>query len=117
LGGLHSQVTHDGVSMSLTASWTSTTFHMGEQDVDNSDVVCTSMSVRPDWLYPPAKKSPDCGYVYHNVGIYTVQATTIWDVAWVVDGYSGTVTTSRDESADEPLVIGSLRAVNVEPPK
>jgi hypothetical protein len=114
---LSTSVMQNGIAITIAASRESTTFHMGESDVRDADVTCTHMATRPTDLNPPAQKSPDCGYVYKHKGINTIIATTTWRINWTADGHSGSVTTQRDASAAEPLVIGSLISVNVEVPQ
>jgi hypothetical protein len=112
-------ITQNGITITLTATWAKTRFTTGDHDkFNNPDILtCTQgMATRPPDLNPPAQKSPNCGYVYQHKGIYTITATTTWNVAWSANGHNGTLTTTVDAAAAQPLVIGSLNAVNIEPP-
>lgn len=99
----------DGFTFTLTARLRSTTFAMG----DGHAVTCRSMSRYSDAVRP-GTPSPDCGYSYQvpslPKGNYTVTATAYWDVAWSVDGISGTLPVIR--TASRSLPIGELSALN-----
>jgi len=101
-------VTHDGLSIDLTASRTSVTFTMG----DGHTVTCTAFTKRPSPLTgDPMRVSPNCGYVYSATGRYTVTATAHWQIRWVADGQSGTLSVANTVAAASPMVIGELRTV------
>ena len=103
--------TQDGITITITATRGQTAFNSGESPGKVIPYVyCWSMTQRKVHEYPPNKKSPDCGYVYKNMGTYTITATTTWHLAWSAAGYSGTMDTTRTAEAAKPLVIGQLKS-------
>jgi hypothetical protein len=98
-----------GHTFTLRATYRSTTFTMG----DGHAKQCTKTTPYRSSVTPGAK-SPTCGYTYQQAapkGSYTVTATTHWDVAWSVAGYSGTLPGTHSASRDLP--IGELHAIRV----
>ena len=98
-----------GHTFTLRATYRSTTFTMG----DGHAKQCTKTTPYRSSVTPGAK-SPTCGYTYQQAapkGAYTVTATTHWDVAWSVAGYSGTLPGTHSASRDLP--IGELHAIRV----
>lgn len=106
---LAATATHDGLSMSLSAEWTSTSFEMG----DGQAVTCTRTTVYPQHPGRYGTPSPTCGYVYEKRSRpghdYTVTATTHWRVTWTTAGRSGTLTTSH--AGQRTLTIGELHTL------
>jgi len=103
--------TQDGITITITATRGQTAFNSGESPGKVIPYVyCWSMTQRKVHEYPPNKKSPDCGYVYKNMGTYTITATTTWHLAWSAAGYSGMLDTKRTAKAAKPLVIGQLKS-------
>jgi len=103
--------TQDGITITITATRGQTAFNSGESPGKVIPYVyCWSMTQRKVHEYPPNKKSPDCGYVYKNMGTYTITATTTWHLSWSAAGYSGTMDTTRTAEAAKPLVIGQLKS-------
>ena len=98
-----------GHTFTLRATYHSTTFTMGDGHTKH----CTKTTPYRRSVTPGAK-SPTCGYTYQQAapkGSYTVTATTHWDVAWSVAGYSGTLPGTHSASRDLP--IGELHAIRV----
>ena len=103
--------TQDGITITITATRGQTAFNSGESPGKVIPYVyCWSMTQRKVHEYPSNKKSPDCGYVYKNMGTYTITAKTTWHLAWSAAGYSGTLDTTRTAQAAKPLVIGQLKS-------
>jgi hypothetical protein len=106
---LTASATHDGLTMSLTADWTSTTFDMG----DGHQVTCTKTTKYPEHPDRYGTASPTCGYTYEKRSRpghdYTVTATTEWAVGWATAGASGTLTTTY--SGHDTLPVGELQAL------
>jgi hypothetical protein len=100
---------HDGLTMTLTARWTSTTFDMG----DGHSRTCTATTIYPKRPDHYGRPSPTCGYTYQKRSKpghdYTVTATTHWQVTWSTAGHSGTLTTSH--TGQRTLAIGELHAL------
>ena len=105
-GGLGHTVTQNGITLSLYATATSTTYSMG----DGTTFTCWASTPYTSAV-TPGSKSPDCGHTYFTKGNYTIQATTGWNIIWSALGYSGTLTTTTTTST--PLEIGELKAVVV----
>ena len=57
----------------------------------------------------PAAKSPTCGYVYQEMGKYTLTAITSWTVTWTAGGQTGTVPVEM--SQDRPFDVGELQTI------
>lgn len=105
-----------GLSVSLHAKATSTTFDMGE----GGSVMCDP-DAAPEWVRgesEPGVPSPSCGYTYETAsmtkatgwkGTYTVTATTSWTIDWTAGGEAGTVVVERAATAQVP--VGELQAV------
>ena len=100
---------HDGLTFTLTATWTSTTFTMG----DGHSKTCTATTIRPKQLKPATEPSPTCGYTYQTkskIGHpYTVTADTHWRIDWTTNGYSGTFT--HTYTGNRTLEIGELQSL------
>jgi hypothetical protein len=106
-----------GIALSMTATWASTTFHMGESGVTSPDVTCATMPAPPSGhLTVDLLKSTPCGYVYQHKGTYAVTATTAWNVAWTANGYAGVIIVDRTATVADDLAIVELHAVNVPVP-
>jgi hypothetical protein len=100
---------HDGLTFTLTATWTSTTFTMG----DEHSKTCAATTIRPKTVKPATKPSPTCGYVYQTkskIGHpYTVTADTHWRIDWTTNGYSGTF--DHTYTGSRTLEIGELQSL------
>ena len=107
-------VTQNGITIRLAATRGRTVFEMGEEGVQKSTVTCTRMTIRPEDTWPHDLPSPDCGYVYQHTGLYTITATTSWQVDWWAAGLSGTLATSRTVPVGTPLRIGELVSVIID---
>ena len=107
-GTRSASVSEGGVTVSLTASVDEVVWEMGNGD----SVVCgkgTPWSLNRTGGRNVA--SPDCGYVYEEQGVYTVTATTAWDVSWSAGGVSGTIPFELSRSAE--VMVGELQSVVV----
>ena len=106
---LSATATHDGLTMTLTADWTSTSFDMG----DDHTVTCTRTTEYPEHPTRYGTPSPTCGYTYQTRSKpghdYTVAATTHWDVTWSTAGHTGNLTTTY--TGRRTLPVGELQAV------
>ena len=106
---LSATATHDGLSMTLRAEWTSTSFEMG----DGHTVTCTKTTEYPKHPDRYGAPSPTCGYTYQKRSKpghdYTVTASTHWRVSWATGGHSGTLTTTY--AGRRMLPIGELQAL------
>ena len=98
-----------GMTFDLTATWTSTTFTMG----DGHSKTCTTTTAYPPHIDKPGRPSPTCGYVYSEVSPvghpYTVSAETHWRIDWSSSGERGSfdhaITGSRS------LDVGELQSL------
>ena len=107
---VRSSVSAYGLTFTLTARYRSPTVEMGDgKTVRCTDTTAYRSSVRP------GTESPTCGYTYLQAargdGDYTVTATTHWDIAWSVAGFSGTLPGTH--RADRDLPVGELQAIVV----
>ena len=100
---------HDGLTFTLTATWTSTTFTMG----DGHSKTCTATTIRPKQVKPATKPSPTCSYTYQTkskIGHpYTVTANTHWRINWTTNGYQGTF--NHTYTGSRTLTIGELQSL------
>jgi hypothetical protein len=100
---------HDGLTFTLVATWTSTTFTMG----DGHSKTCTATTIRPKTVKPATKPSPTCSYTYQTkskIGHpYTVTANTHWRINWTTNGYQGTFT--HTYTGNRTLNIGELQSL------
>lgn len=105
---VHSSATQQGITVTLSARPTSTSFEMG----DGGTVRCVAMTPYTVAV-KPGTPSPDCGYTYRRPslpqGSYTVTAITRWQVSWSAVGQSGTFAMNRAGSRQLP--IGEIQAV------
>jgi hypothetical protein len=99
----------DGLDFSLTATWQSTTFTMG----DGHSQTCTATTPYPAHIDKPGSPSPTCGYVYDTASPkakpYTVTAEAAWRIDWSSGGEQGSFL--HHYSASRPLVIGELESL------
>jgi len=97
---------HDGLTFTLDAQWTSTTFNMG----DGNTKTCTATT--PYTTYTP-KPSPTCGYTYEDASPvghpYTLTATTTWTITWQATGHHGTLT--HTTTGTRTLDVGELQSL------
>lgn len=106
---LTATATHQGLSMTLTAHQTATSFTLG----DGHRLSCATTTPYPEHPTSYGRQSPSCGYRYatrsrpgHD---YTVTATTHWRVTWSAGGRTGTLTTTHTGS--RTLAVGELQAL------
>jgi hypothetical protein len=99
-----------GLSVTATANARKIMWNMG----DGHTVICNG----PGMPYTPAQgatKSPDCGHVYTRSSanqpntLYTVRATTTWDVTWTGGGQTGALTVTR--SSTTQVRIGEMQVL------
>ena len=100
---------NDGLNFTLTATWTSTTFTMG----DGQTKSCSATSIRPKTVEPATTPSPTCGYVYQTRSKpghpYTVTAATHWRIDWTTNGYRGSFV--HTYTGSRTLEIGELQSL------
>lgn len=97
------------LTVALDARVQKVDFDMG----DGNTVTCQGGGTEwAEWV-EPGKKSPDCGYSYQTPslpkGSYTVTARTHWDVAWSINGQTGTIPLVQVSSTNLP--VGELQAL------
>ncbi len=54
--------------------------------------------------------SPTCGYTYTRQGVYTVTATSYWEVAWTGMGRSGVIPLNFSSSVS--ITMGEIQVVS-----
>ena len=104
-----STVTAQGITVSIDARRTATTFAMG----DGTTVRCTTMTPYPGPSNPPVE-SPTCGYRYPKLPAtpgagYDIRATTAWTVTWSALGQTGTFTMTR--AATRHIDVAEIQSV------
>lgn len=108
---LHSQVNGNGITITMHAQRTHTTFTMG----DNTTVHCTRMTPYPKKTTKPALRSPTCGHTYTwpslPKGNYRITATSHWTVNWAALGHSGTI--PLQTTAQRELPVGELHSLTI----
>ena len=94
-----------GTSVTATAKVDKIVWEMG----DGGAVTCTTVgTVFTDGQ--GGQKSPDCGYTYSTQGVYTIRATSYWNVAWTSNsGATGNIPLSFTSS--RTLTVGELQVV------
>jgi hypothetical protein len=104
-----STTTHDGLTFTLKATWTSTTFTMG----DGHTKTCTNTTTYPAHIDKPGSPSPTCGYTYQTKSPknhpYTVTAATHWRIDWTTNGQTGTF--NHTNTGTKTLNIGELASM------
>lgn len=107
---MSSRVTGYGITITLDARRTSTTFAMG----DGKSVTCARMTPYPAGV-KPGTASSTCGYAYSwpslPNGTYRVTASSSWVVDWTALGFSGAIPVTMTGARDLP--VGELHALNV----
>ncbi|QIK72811.1 hypothetical protein G7070_11665 [Propioniciclava coleopterorum] len=107
---MSSRVTGYGITITLDARRTSTTFAMG----DGKSVTCARMTPYSAGV-KPGTASPTCGYAYSwpslPDGTYRVTASSRWVVDWTALGFSGAIPVTMTGARDLP--VGELHALNV----
>ena len=94
-----------GAALSMTATYRSTTYDMG----DGTRVTCT---VSTPWVaaaQSPGTPSPTCGHSYARPGSYTIRATHSWDLAWSGMGQSGSFPLTNVSS--NSIEVGELASI------
>lgn len=96
-----------GATLTLTASYLSTTYAMG----DGTTVTCAQGTPWVAGAQPPGTPSPTCGHVYSRPGTYTITATHAWQLSWSGLGQSGAFPLSNTSSST--VEIGEIASVVV----
>jgi len=110
-GPISASASDAGLSVSITARAASIEWSMG----DGSTVTCDNPGTPYEARFGKSQ-SPTCGHVYtapsrnRPGGVYAVQTTTTWRVAWAGGGASGVITTQRQSQTT--VRIGELQVVN-----
>lgn len=104
-----STVTAQGITVSIDARRTATTFDMG----DGTSIRCAAMTPYPGPSNPPAE-SPTCGHRYQKLPAtpgagYDIRATTHWTVTWSALGQTGTFTMTR--AATRHIDVAEIQSV------
>jgi len=101
-------ITQDGITLTLRAVRTTTTFTTG----DGTTLSCPTTTAWTPQV-PPGTESPTCGHRYTSPSPaghpYTLQATDHWTVTWTALGQTGTLTLAPTESTT--LTVAELHAV------
>lgn len=107
-GSMTRTVTSQGITITMEARRSSSTFDMG----DGTKINCTEMTEWTQSGTRPAEKSPTCGHTYTKASKrdYTVTATNHWQITWTALGQSGTIDMNPSESATLP--VRELQSVN-----
>jgi hypothetical protein len=104
-----STATNDGLTFTLKATWTSTTFNLG----DGHTKTCTNTSVYPAHIDKPGSPSPTCGHIYDTASPkghpYTVTAETHWRIDWTTGGQTGSF--NHTYTGNRTLEIGELASM------
>lgn len=102
-------VRHDGLEFTITATWQSSRFRMG----DGESVTCGAMTEFRQGVDEPGHPSPTCGYVYEVVSPkgrpYQVVAEETWRIDWSSDGDHGSFVHTYQGSRS--LEIGELSSL------
>ena len=104
-GTISESVSLGGASLSMTATYRSTTYDMG----DGKKVTCT---VSTPWVaaaQTPGTPSPTCGHSYSRPGTYTITGTHTWDLAWSGMGQSGSFPLTNVSSTT--IEVGELASI------
>lgn len=102
-------VRHDGLDFTITATWQSSRFRMGDGEV----VTCGAMTEYRQDVDTPGRESPTCGYVYEVVSPkghpYQVVAEETWRIDWSSGGDQGSFLHTYQGSRS--LEIGELSSL------
>ena len=104
-GTISDSATDGDLTVSLSASISSVTYSMG----DGTTKVCDGLGTKWSTSVTPASKSPTCGYIYQEMGRYTITATSTWEGTWSGGGESGTF--ELTSSATRPYLVGELQTI------
>ncbi|WP_061787678.1 hypothetical protein [Arachnia propionica] len=105
-GPITKTVTESGYSVTATAMVAGVTWEMGNGDTKK----CGKGTEHPEHRTHD-EKSPDCGYVYHQRGDFTVTATAHWVINWRGLGKNGTI--QMDLTSQVHTSVVEVVAVNV----
>lgn len=106
VGPITKTVTESGYSVTATAMVAGVTWEMGNGDTKE----CDKGTEHPEYRTHD-EKSPDCGYVYHQRGDFTVTATAHWVINWRGLGKNGTI--QMDLTSQVHTSVVEVVAVNV----
>lgn len=108
---MSSHVSGNGITITMDARRTHTTFSMG----DGKSVRCTKMPTYPKKVTKPGLPSPTCGHIYAwpslPKGNYRLTATSHWTVDWAALGYAGTI--PLEVTGERELPVGELHSLVV----
>ncbi len=110
VGPITASQTISGVTVSLTATLTSTDWDMG----DGTTVHCTGANApgTPYTFTTELTPSPTCGHVYTKQGNpYTITATARWQVNWTAAGQAGTIPLQLTSTTTRR--VGELQVISV----
>lgn len=105
-GPITKTVTESGYSVTATAMVAGVTWEMGNGDTKE----CGKGTEHPEYRTHD-EKSPDCGYVYHQRGDFTVTATAHWVINWRGLGKNGTI--QMDLTSQVHTSVVEVVAVNI----
>lgn len=106
-GTISESVALGGASLSMTATYQSTTYAMG----DGNTVTCAESTPWVAGAQPAGTPSPTCGYSYTRPGTYAITATHTWNLSWSGLGESGSFPLTNVSSTT--VEIGELASVVV----
>ena len=101
-------VSLDGITLTMTATYVSSTFEMG----DGRRVTCTETTRWVRGAQEPGTPSPTCGHRYQEPSGehgYTITATHHWELTWTAAGRSGSFGLAT--SATRTLDVGELASI------
>lgn len=106
-GTISESVALGGASLSMTATYQSTTYDMG----DGTRVTCSASTPWVAGAQAPGSPSPTCGHSYKRPGTYTITATHTWNLSWSGLGESGSFPLTNVSSTT--VQVGELASVVV----
>jgi len=105
-GPITKTVTESGYSVTATAMVAGVTWEMGNGDTKTCD-----KGVEHPEHNTRNEKSPNCGYIYHQTGNYTITATAHWVIIWTGLGQQGTIEMNLTTQAHTKVV--EVSALNI----
>lgn len=108
-GPISSSASERGYTVTITAEVDSVEWDMGNGDV----ITCGKGTPWPSHA-TRNQASPDCGYMYEQMGTYTITATANWVVHWGGIGQTGVIDFPRSNSGT--VEIGEIQVLNVPNP-
>lgn len=105
IGPITRSASAGGYTVTATATVKRIVWNMG----DGSSVTCNGPGTKYEDRYGKSS-SPTCGYTYTRQGVYTVTATSYWEVAWSGIGQSGTIALNFSRSAT--ITMGEVQVLS-----